>query len=68
MNWKWGRNPSTEEATVKQVEEFPVEFKAEVLVPQEQADIRFSDSLPELTQTWQHFGKVYFSQAFGAMQ
>ena len=33
-----------------------------------QADIRFSDSLPELTQTWQHFGKVYFSQAFGVMQ
>ena len=35
------------------------EFKAEDLVPQERADIRFSASTPELTQTCQQFGKVY---------
>ena len=44
---------------VKQVEEITAEFKAEVLVPQEQADIRFSASTPELTQTCQQFGKIY---------
>ena len=44
---------------VKQVEEITAEFKSEVLVPQEQADIRFSASTPELTQTCQQFGKVY---------
>ena len=44
---------------VKQVEEITVEFKAEVLVPKEQADIRFSASTPELTQTCQQFGQVY---------
>ena len=44
---------------VKQVEEITAEFKAEVLVPQERADIRFSASTPELTQTCQQFGKVY---------
>ena len=44
---------------VKQVKEITAEFKAEVLVPQEQADIRFSASTPELTQTCQQFGKVY---------
>ena len=44
---------------VKQVEEITAEFKAEVLVPQEQADIRFSAKTPELTQTCQQFGKVY---------
>ena len=44
---------------VKQVEEITAEFKAEVLVPQEQADIRFSASTPELSQTCQQFGKVY---------
>ena len=45
---------------VKQVEEITAEFKAEVLVPQERADIRFSaPSTPELTQTCQQFGKVY---------
>ena len=44
---------------VKQVEEITAEFKAEVLVPQEQADIRFSANTPELTQTCQQFGKVY---------
>ena len=45
---------------VKQVEETTTEFKAEVLVPQERADIRFSAaSTPELTQTCQQFGKVY---------
>ena len=40
---------------VKQVEEITAEFKAEVLVPQERADIRFSASTPELTQ----FGRIY---------
>ena len=44
---------------VKQVEEITAEFKAEVLVPQERVDIRFSASTPELTQTCQQFGKVY---------
>ena len=44
---------------VKQVEEMTAEFKAEVLAPQERADIRFSASTPELTQTCQQFGKVY---------
>ena len=44
---------------VKQVEEITAEFKAEDLVPQERADIRFSASTPELTQTCQQFGKVY---------
>ena len=38
---------------VKQVEEITAEFKAEVLVPQERADIRFSASTPE------QFGKIY---------
>ena len=44
---------------VKQVEEITAEFKAEVLLPQERADIKFSASTPELTQTCQQFGKVY---------
>ena len=50
---------------VKQVEEITAEFKAEVLVPQEQADIRFSAAgTPELTQTCQQFGQVYSCPAF----
>ena len=44
---------------VKQVEEITAEFKAEFLVPQERADIRFSASTPELTKTCQQFGQVY---------
>ena len=44
---------------VKQVEEITAEFKVQVLVPQERADIRFSACTPELTQTCQQFGKVY---------
>ena len=48
---------------VKQVEEITAEFKAEVLVPQEQADIRFSASTPEFTQTCQQFGQVYSNPA-----
>ena len=44
---------------VKQVEEITAEFKAEVLVPQERADIRFSASTPELTRTCQQFGRIY---------
>ena len=46
-------------AVVKQVEEITAGFKAEVLVPQERADIRLSASTPELTQTCQQFGQVY---------
>jgi len=49
---------------VKQVEEIMAEFKADVFVPQERADIRFSASTPELTQTCQQFGKVYSCPAF----
>ena len=50
---------------VKQLEEITAEFKAEVLVPQERADIRFSAAgTPELTQTCQQFGKVYSCLAF----
>ena len=44
---------------VKQVGEITAEFKAEVFVPQQRADIRFSASTPELTQTCQQFGQVY---------
>ena len=44
---------------VKQVEEMTAKFKAEDLAPQEQADIRFSASTTELTQTCQQFGRVY---------
>ena len=44
---------------VKQVEEITAEFKAEVVAPQERADIRFSASTPEFTQTCQQFGKIY---------
>ena len=44
---------------MKQVKEITTEFKAEVLVPQERADIRFSTSTPELTQKCQKFGKIY---------
>ena len=49
---------------VKQVEEITAEFKAEVLVPQERADIRFSASTPELIQTCQQFGQVYSHPVF----
>ena len=49
---------------VKQVKEITAEFNAEVLVPQEQANTRFSASTPELTQTCQQFGKVYSCPAF----
>ena len=44
---------------VKQVEQITPEFKAEILVAQERANIRFSASTPELTQTCQQFGQVY---------
>ena len=44
---------------VKQVEKITAEFKTEILAPQERADIIFSASTPELTQTCQHFGQVY---------
>ena len=44
---------------VKQVEEITAEFKAEVLVPQERSNIKFSATTPELTKTCQQFGQVY---------
>ena len=44
---------------VKQVQEIKAEFNADILVPQEQEDIRFLASTSELTQTCQQFGKVY---------
>ena len=44
---------------VKQVEEIITEFKPDVLAPQEQTDIMFSASTPELSQTSQQFGQVY---------
>ena len=49
---------------VKQVEEITAEFKAELLVPQERADVRFSASTPELTRTCQQFGRIYSCPAF----
>ena len=49
---------------VKQVEEITAEFKAEVLAPQERADIRFSASTRELTQTCQQFGNVFSHPVF----
>ena len=44
---------------MKQVEKITAGFKAEVLVPQERANVKFAASTPELTQTCQQFGKVY---------
>ena len=44
---------------VKQVDEITAGFKAEVLVSQERAYIRFSANTPEFIQTCQQFGKVY---------
>ena len=37
-------------------------------MPQEQADIRFSASTPELTQTCQQFGQVYSCPTFPVQQ
>ena len=37
-------------------------------MPQEQADIRFSASTPELTQTCQQFGQVYSCPTFSVQQ
>jgi len=48
---------------VKQVEEITAEFKAEILVPQERAYIRFSASTPELNQTCQQFDQLYSIQS-----
>ena len=44
---------------VKQVEEITAEFKAKVSILQQQADLRFSASTLELTQTCQQFRQVY---------
>ena len=46
---------------VRQVGEITAEFKPASLVPQEQANIRFSASTLEFTQACQHFGQVYTS-------
>ena len=43
---------------VNRVEEITAKFKVEILVPQEQAYIRFSASTPELTLTCQQFGQL----------
>ena len=44
---------------VQQVKEMTAEFKPETLVPEEQADLKFTSSQTELTQAFQKFGKVY---------
>ena len=43
---------------VKQINDLTVSFKPEILALAEQADMRFSHSLPELAKTCQQFGKV----------
>ena len=44
---------------VQQVKEMTAEFKPETLVPEEQADLKFTSSQTELTRACQQFGKVY---------
>ena len=44
---------------VKQINELTGSFKPETLALAEQADMRFSHSVPELVKTCQQFGKVY---------
>ena len=44
---------------VQQVKEMTAEFKPETLVPEEQADLKFTSSQTELTQACLQFGKVY---------
>ena len=44
---------------VKQINDLTGSFKPEALALAEQADMRFSHSLPELAKTCQRFGKVY---------
>ena len=47
---------------VQQVKEMTAEFKPETLVPEEQADLKFTSSQTELTRACQQFGKVYSHQ------
>ena len=44
---------------VQQVKEMTAEFKPETLVPEEQADLKFTSSHTELTRACQQFGVVY---------
>ena len=44
---------------VQQVKEMTAEFKPETLVPEEQADLKFTSSQTELTRACQQFGLVY---------
>ena len=44
---------------VKQINDLTGNFKPEALALDEQADMRFAHSLPELAKTCQQFGKVY---------
>ena len=55
---------------VKQVEEITAEFKAEVLVPQEWANVKFAASTPELTQKFGSLARSTLVQSpqRGAMQ
>ena len=43
---------------VQQVKEMPAEFKPETLVPEEQADLKFTSSQTELTRACQQFGQI----------
>ena len=46
---------------IQQVKEMTAEFKPETLVPEEQADLKFTSSQTELTRACQQFGKVHDS-------
>ena len=46
---------------VQQVKEMTAEFKPETLVPEEQADLKFTSSQTELTRAFQQFWKVHDS-------
>ena len=46
---------------VQQVKEMTAEFKPETLVPEEQADLKFTSSQTELTRACLQFGKVHDS-------
>ena len=49
---------AAEKPVVQQIEEMTAEFKPELLVPAEQADLKFAAN-SELTLACSHFGKVY---------
>ena len=46
---------------VQQIKEMTAEFKPETLVPEEQADLKFTSSQTELTRAFQKFWKVHDS-------